>query len=174
MRNVVFYASKLNLVIGSTINITLIDSIGRACTTPSGYALNSDIVVASERMEIPLMPNELTTFSTQYKITLGNGTRFYFTVPSAPFGETLPHDMLALLRIGCTREIIDHASGELDEKFLQKLGAFFMGMDAHFTPTQEDVVALYVYYADNVLTETATIDIMKKMDLFLATIEEGE
>lgn len=168
MRTVTLDISKFGLIVGDTIKLQLINSVGGICASKSGYTLDATIVLDSTTFEIELLESEYIDMISFYQITLPNTLKFNFTVPSS--FENTPHDLLSLLQLACYKGIINIEENKLEESFVEKLDLFFTGENPHFTNTQKDVVNLYIYYADKVIDTTSTIDIMQMMDEYLATL----
>lgn len=169
MRTVTLNISKLGLVITNTINLQLVDSVGNIYVSPSGYALDEDIVLdnAVFSKELPISSEMLII--SYYKLTLPNSLYFNFQVPSTSLYDA-PHDLLSLLSIGCVDGIIDKHEKKLEADFVEKLELYFTGENPHFSAVQKDVVNLFEYYADEIKDGDSTIDIMQMMDEYLATI----
>ena len=168
MRTVALDISKFRLNVGDTINIKLIDSVGNDCISSNGYFLNEDIVLDDSVFSIELLENENINIITNYKLTLPSKLHFNFQVPYSQ-NDTV-HDLLSLLRIGCISEVIDKHTKQLDSKFVEKLNLFFTGENPHFSAMQKEVVKLYEYYADEIIEEERTIDVIEMIDNYLATI----
>ncbi|MCX6076015.1 MAG: hypothetical protein NTW78_03920 [Campylobacterales bacterium] len=166
MRTVTLNIAKFGLVIGNTIKLQLINSVGGLLLSNSGYMLDSTTILDSKIFEIPLLENEHIDTLSNYKLTLPNNLNFLFKVPSS--FENISHDMLSLMRIGCTKNIIDIDTKTLDSSFVEKLDIYFSGENPYFTKAQKDVVELYSYYADEILNTQSTIDIMQMMDMYLS------
>lgn len=169
MRKVAFPIAKLNVIIGDKITIKLVDSVGKDAVSTFGYSCNKEITVANAIEEIELLENEFIPFLTNYKLILASELEFTFRVPSST--ETTSHDLISLLNIGCVYGIIDIYERRLDDKFVEKLNLYFTGENPHFTPPQKDVVALYEYYANEVINTTYTIDVIQMMDEYLSTLK---
>jgi len=169
MRKVSFNITKLGLVIGNTINVKLIDSVGKPTMSTFGYVCDQNITLSSTTQEIELLENEYMAHQTRYKITLPNSLNFTFVVPVSN-DTTAPHDLLSLLNIGCIYGIIDVRERRLADDFVEKLELYFTGENPHFSESQKAVVQLYEYFADDVFGTPATIDIMQMMDEYLATL----
>ena len=172
MREVTLNIAKLGLNVGDIIRLQLINSVGGACMSSSGYFLDLSATIQSTIFTIELLENEFVNMLSSYKFTLPNGISFNFSVPFSL--QNTPHDMLSLLQLGCYEGIIDKAKNSLDENFVQKLDLYFSGENPYFTKTELDVVRLYEYYADEVIDTTSTIDIMQMIDEYLATITGEE
>lgn len=172
MREVTLEIAKLGLNVGDVVKLKLIDSVGNACMSSSGYSLDITTTLLSANFSIELLENKYINKITSYQIILPSGIKFNFTVPYSL--QNAPHDMLSLLQLGCYEGIIDRANKSLDENFIQKLELHFMGKNPRFTKTELDVVRLYEYYANEVIDTTSTIDIMQMMDAYLATITGEE
>lgn len=170
MREVTLTIAKLGLIVGNTIEIKLVNSIGNPLISASGYFLNKKIVLSSEIFEISLLENEHIDTISNYKLTLPNNTSFTFKVPMS--NETVPHEMLSLMRIGCVKEIFDEDLNCISLAFQEKLEQFFLGNKNVLTKEQQDIEKLYEYYADSVIDTESTIDVMKMMDNCLSTIRE--
>lgn len=168
MREVTLTISKLGLNVGDVIRLRLIDSVGSACMSSSGYSLDSTVTLSAATFTTELLENSHINKTTTYQIMLPSGVKFNFLVPYSL--QNRPHDMLSLLQLGCYEGIIDKENNKLDENFVQKLDLYFMGKNPYFTQTELDVVRLYEYYANEVIETTSTIDIMQMMDEYLATI----
>jgi hypothetical protein len=62
---------------------------------------------------------------------------------------------------GCIEE-------EINDEFILKLEKYFTGENPYFSPKEEMMMKMYVYYADNVHGETnRTIDKAKQIDNLL-------
>ena len=169
MRRVTLVIKKLGLVVGDTIDIKLINSVGGLLLSNSGYMLDKEVTLSSELFYFYFLENEHIDSLSSYQITLPSSLIFTFKVPVS--NTNIPHDILSLLRLGCTKGIIDTTSKTLDIDFVKKLDIYFTGGNPYFTSTQRDVVALYDYYADEVIDTNSTIDVMQMMDEYLATIK---
>jgi len=172
MREVTLNIAKLGLNVGDVIKLQLINSVGGACMSSSGYFLDLTATLQSTTFTIDLLENEFVNMCSSYKLTLPNGISFNFSVLYS--AQNSPHDLLSLLQLGCYGGIIDKAKNSLDENFVQKLDLYFSGENPHFTKTELDVVRLYEYYANEIIDTTSTIDIMQMMDEYLATITGEE
>lgn len=168
MREVTLTISKLGLHVGDVIKLKLIDSVGNACMSSSGYSLDSTVTLSTAIFTTELLENSYINKKSTYQIMLPSGVKFNFSVPYSL--QNRPHDMLSLLQLGCYEGIINRANNSLDENFIQKLDLYFSGENPHFTQTELDVVRLYEYYADEIVETVSTIDIMQMMDEYLATI----
>ncbi len=168
MRKVQLTASKLGLIVGDSLSVRLVDTVGNKLVSPMGYLFDETITVSSNVVELELMENDLIPGISNYKLTLPSGLNFNFKVPVSD--TTVPHELTSLLSIGCVYGVIDIDGGRLDERFVQKLDLFFSGENPHFSDAQKDVVRLYTYYADSVYGGTSTIDVMRMMDEYLASI----
>jgi|LGOV01.1.fsa_nt_gb hypothetical protein len=166
MRKVSLDISKLGLIVNDVIKLQLINTVGGLLISTSGYFLDKDITLASATFEYDLLQSEDINQISTYKLTLPNALEFTFNLPSDDENQT--HDLLSLLRIGCYTGIVK--DGELDSKFIEKLNLYFTGENPHFSTTEKDLVNLYEYYADEIIDTTSTIDIVRKMDKYLATI----
>jgi len=169
MRTVTMDITKLGLTIGDTITIRLVNIMGGMLVDTSGYLLDSTITTTTTTFSIELLENEFIETDSIYKIILPSSLSFTFKVPFSQ--ENIPHDMLALMRLGCTENIINEETRNLESGFVEKLDIYFAGNHPRFSKKQEDVVALYMYYADAILDTSSTIDIMKMMDEYLSTIK---
>lgn len=169
MRKVVLTISKLGLAIGDIVNIKLVDSVGRVYVSPFGYQKDENITIASSVLEIDLLENDLIPNITSYKITLPNALNFTFRVTSST-GTLESHDLISLFNIGCVHGVIDTFSHTLDADFVEKLNHYFTGENPHFTAAQKDIVALYEYYANEIIDTTITIDVIEMMDTYLSTL----
>jgi len=165
MRTVTLDISKLGLVVGDAIKVQLVNSIGKLLLSSSGYMLDSTTITTANIFEISLLENEYIDSISNYKIILPSTISFTFKVPVSQ--ENNPHDLLSLMRIGNTKDIINEDTKSLDSEFVKKLDLYFSGENPHFNKTQKNVVELYSYYADNVLKTTSTIDVMQLMDEYL-------
>lgn len=173
MREVTLTIAKLGLIVGNVIKIQLINSIGNPCMLSSGYSLNTDITLSSEILTLELLENEHNNNDIAiYQIILPTAIKFNFSVPYS--FENTPHDLLSLLQLGCYENIINKYDNKLDDKFVQKLENYFIGENPHFTKTELNIVRLYEYYANEVIDTTSTIDILKMMDAYIATITGAE
>lgn len=168
MRKVALTISKLGLIIGDIVNIKLIDSVGRIYVSPAGYQKDENITITSAVLEIDLLENDLIRNITSYKITLPSKVNFTFRVPSSVSLES--HDLISLFSIGCVYGVIDTFTHTLDADFVEKLNDYFTGENPHFTAAQKDIVALYEYYANEIIDTTTTIDVIEMMDTYLSTL----
>lgn len=168
MREVTLDIAKLGLIVGNAIKIKLINSVGGACMSSSGYFLDTTIILTTPTLTIELLENKYIDMLTFYQLTIPNGLKFNFSVPFSLEGT--PHDLMSLLQLGCYEGIIDQTTSTLAENFIAKLDLYFSGENPHFTKTELDVVRLYEYYANEVIDTTSTIDVMQMMDEYLATI----
>lgn len=168
MRKVALTIAKLNINVGNKIIIKLVDSVGKETVSTFGYSCDKEITVDNTIEEIELLENEFIPHITNYKLILDSGLEFTFRVPYSI--DATPHDLISLLNIGCVYGIIDVYERKLDDQFIEKLNLYFTGENPHFTPPQKDVVALYEYYANEVIDTTYTIDVIQMMDEYLSTL----
>lgn len=169
MRKVALAIAELNVNVGDKITIKLVDSVGKDAVSNFGHTYNKEITVANAIEEIELLENEFIPLLTNYKLILASGLEFTFRVPYSV--DVTPHDLISLLNIGCVYGIIDVYERRLDDQFVEKLNLYFAGENPHFTPSQKDVVALYEYYANEVINTTYTIDVIQMMDEYLSTLK---
>lgn len=174
MRSVTTPIAKLGLQIGDAITLKLVDSVGVVCVAPNGYALDEAITMGAEVWTISLLENDAIPMMTQYKLGLPNGVHFNFTVPGDSYDDA-PHDLTPLLQLGCTDDVIDPYTGELADDFKEQLDIYYLGGNPHFNWIQKELTAMYEYYADNIYNVEpaqmqSTIDIMRMMDEYLATL----
>lgn len=169
MRKVALTISKLGLIIGDVVNIELINSIGSLYVSPTGYQKNENITITTDVLNIDLMENDLMPNITSYKITLPSTVNFTFRVPSSTTSLE-SHDLISLFNIGCVKGVIDTFTRALDADFVEKLNDYFTGKNPHFTAAQKDIVALYEYYANEIIDTTTTIDVIEMMDTYLSTL----
>lgn len=168
MRNVTLDITALNLSIYNVINIVLIDSVGNPCIANNGFTINATITLESNTFNIDLLPNAHVGRVSSYQLTLPSTMKLLFTVPENIDGT--PHELLSLCRLGCVRGIINIHNQTLDVEFIEKLDLYLSGDNPYFTASQKAVVELYEYYADHVYETASTIDVMRMMDEYLATI----
>ena len=169
MRKVQLTVSKFSLIVGDTMSIQLVDTVGNKLISPRGYLFDETITVSSDIVEIELLENDHIHGISNYKLMLPSGLNFNFKVPVSD--TTVPHELTSLLSIGCVYGVIDIDGGRLDDRFVEKLDLFFSGENPHFSDAQKDVVRLYTYYADSVHGGTSTIDVMRMMDEYHATLK---
>ena len=169
MRTVSLEIVSLGLKVGDTILLELVDSVGNTLVSTSGYALKVSIELSTDTFTYDLLETQNINQLSYYKLTLPNTLSFNFTIPNASDDA---HDLLSLLSIGCFDGIIkeDGNRTRLDSRFLEKLNLYFTGENPHFNNTEQDLVNLYEYYADEIKETINTIDIMRLMDEYLATI----
>lgn len=173
MRDVTLDISLIGLSVGDTVTLTLVDSMGNQCTYASdGYTINESITLDSQLFTKTLLENEALEALTHYKITLDSGIYYNFELHLSD-SSAAAHDLYPLLTFGCIASIINKYTQKLDNDFVKKLDVYFGGGNAHFSVQQQDVVRLYEYYADNVINTNYTIDIIRLMDEYLATIQKG-
>lgn len=164
MRAVTLTIAKLGLSIGNTINIKLVNVVGKELST-------QDFVLSTATFSTSFSENDTMAFQTYYKLTIPNGLSFNFSIPTLSSNEA--HDLYSLLKISYYKGIIkiyDDDSIELDTRFITKLNLYFTGKNPHFTLVEQNIIYLYKYYADEVLDTISTIDIMMKIDEYLAKI----
>jgi hypothetical protein len=169
MRKVILNISKLGLIAGNSIDIKLVNSVGTPMMTRMGYSFNASFTLNAPLFEVDLLENEAIDSISMYKITLPSAISFTFEVPLS-YDYDLPHDLISLLNIGCFYEIINQDTKTLDSDFIKKLNLYFTGKNPHFTAVQKDIVNLYEYYANEILSVPYTIDVMRMMDEHLSTL----
>ena len=174
MRTVSFPIAKLGLSIGDTITIKLVDSVGNIYVDASGYTLSEAFTLDSATFEYTLMETDTMLLDAKYKLVLPSGIEFSFKIFKS--SETLAHDLISLLHIACYKDVISVIDGEtqLDTKFLRELDLYFLGKSYFFTPTQQSLVNLYEYYADNVYGTSSTVDVVAMMDKHLTQITQED
>jgi hypothetical protein len=119
MRTVTLDITKFGLIVGDTINIQLINSVGNICTSNSGYSLDATIVLDNTIFTIELLESEFINILSSYQLTLPNTLKFNFTVPYS-FKNT-PHDLLSLLKFACYKGIINVENKKIEESYVEKL-----------------------------------------------------
>jgi hypothetical protein len=171
MRIVSCPISKLGLVVGDVVNVVLLNSVGTPLLSRRGFSMSSNVAIDSDILSLELLENDLIEQQSHYKLTLPNGLAFNFTIEST-LTETIPHDLIYLLHAGCYYGIVKDTNGdvELDEKFLSKLDIYFSGENPFFTKTEQELVDLFIYYADEIKNSGSTIDLVKKIDAYLSTL----
>ncbi|MDQ7067750.1 MAG: hypothetical protein Q9M40_07145 [Sulfurimonas sp.] len=171
MRTVTLTIAKLGLSIENTITLQLVDSLGNVIIDNTGYFLDETIVLDTDIFQIELKENNYINILSTYKLTLPNGLNFNFKVHTS-FANT-PHDLISLLQIACYAGIVEIKNEDeisLSASFVEKLNIYFTGENPYFTNTEKDLVNLYEYYADEIKYTTSTIDIVRLMDEYLATL----
>lgn len=170
MRKVSLVIAKLGLSVNDVIKLQLVDTVGNILVSGTGYALDASITLDSDTFEYDLLESENINHLSRYKLTLPNLLEFNFTLPYSFENKT--HDLLSLLSIGCFDGIVRRDGDEayLDGEFLEKLNLYFTGENPHFSATEKDLVNLYEYYADEVISTENTIDVIQLMDEYLATL----
>jgi len=168
MRSVSLNISKIGLSVGDTFKLKLVNSVGKLCTTASGYSLDEEITLTDAIFTKELLENSTIPIKTFYKITFIDTTSFLFTVPENP--TSISHDMFSLLKIGCFKEILREADNIVDDSFIKKLDMYFMGNNPHFRELELSVLEMYEYYANEVEQTESTIDSMMFLDEYLSTI----
>lgn len=172
MRNVLLAISKFGLSVGNSVTIQLVDRLGNIYVSPRGFSINQSFTLADSTLSVALEESENILQETHYKLILPSGAEFTFRVPFSE--ENTPHDMAALMQIGCVDDVLDRYTGVLCDEMLEKLDLYFLGKNPRFSATQRDVVKLYEYYADEVIDTQATIDVTEMIDIYLSQIKIGE
>lgn len=174
MRDVTLGISLIGLNVGDVIKLELVDSMGNLCTRASdGYGVDETITLSNTVFSKTLLENEAMDVLSHYKITLENGIYYNFELRLSD-SSSAPHDLYSLLQFGCVASIINKYTKKLENSFLKKLDVYFSGGNAHFNVREQDVVTLYEYYADNVISTTSTIDVIRLMDAYLSTLQTGD
>lgn len=170
MRNISLDISKLGLVVGNVIDLQLINSVGNVMSSNAGYALDESITLDSDIFIYALQESDSINHISFYRLTLPNLLSFTFTLPSSTTDK--PHDLFSLLSIGCFKGIIEiyRETSKLQDKFIEKLEIYFSGKNPHFSSAESDLVELYEYYGNEIIKTQNTIDIVRSMDEYLATI----
>lgn len=168
MRKISLNIQKLGLVVGNTVDIKLVDSVGKLTTSPSGYMFDKTLTLASDTLEVELLENENIPHKTHYNLKLSSGLSFNFILPTS--SNQKPHELTSLFGIACNEWLIDKNTNKLNDEFIQKLDIYFSGENPHLGAAQKDLVRLYEQYADEVIETSATIDIVRMVDEYLATL----
>jgi len=168
LRDVTLDISLIGLNVGDAITLTLVDSMGQEYTR-SAHAINETITLNSTLFTKSLLENKAIKACTHYKLTLESGIYYNFELHLSD-SSTAAHDLYPLLYFGCVASIINKNTQKLDDDFVKKIDVYFAGGEAHFNERQQDVVTLYEYYADNVIDKNYTIDIIRLIDKYIATI----
>jgi len=167
MRKVVLDITKLNLSIGDTIKISLVDIVGNVVY--NALFSEKEFVLGTQLFECTLPENKTFRQKTYYKLTAANNS-FNFTVNERINAE--PLDMFALLSLGCYENIIsEDADGiKFDDAFLKKIDAHFNNEDAHFTRIEKNFITLYeYYYAQEIFQSGRTIDALELLDRYISS-----
>lgn len=172
MRTVATDISNFGLVIGDTVTLQLIDSVGNVCVPPFTYTLDETITLTTDTFSKALTENALIPMTTYYRLTLPDESQYIFTVPRSPDGTDTVYDLSALVRIGCFKDVINHSTGAIDDRFLERFEDYLTGGPSDFDGVEMNVVGLYTFYADNVFGTGRTADAMQKLDEYLGGLGE--
>lgn len=172
MREIVLDIAKLGLNVADEINITLVDSVGNKYITDDGYSLDKNYVISNPIFKTLLYENDLISSDTHYKLSIPSSLTFNFKLNKDI--ENISHDLYYLLKMGCVKSIFDTSSPtlQLDKKFVENLNRYFTGEIPHFTSTQQAVVDMYEYYANEIIDTQRTIDVLKLIDNLLSQLKE--
>ena len=177
MRNISIDVSKLGLSEDDTINISLIDSIGKPYFSNDMYSFNQTITIGTQTLvTLNVKENDTFLISTNYKLTIKEN-EFLFTVPSGNIIDIKPLDIITLIKIGCYKTVATHDKNNnivFDSNFFKKLDSYLGGENVRFTAEEKSVFDLYVYFADNVFYSEGTNDFLRDMDEQLSKIGIGE
>jgi len=173
LRKISLKVLNLGINVGDTINIQLVNLVGKPLITLDGYLLNENITIDSLIWEKELRENDTIQSDSSYKLTLPNGFVFNFTIKTTPTQKTI--DLIGQLKISCYSDIIDMKNNEkvLSDNFIKKLDIYFTGENPYFTKTEQSLFDLYVYYADNIHESETTIDVVEILDEYLSN-KKGE
>jgi len=174
LRDVALDISLIGLNVGDGVTLTLVDSMGNQYTRSSdGYTINETITLDSPLFTKELLENEALEALTHYKLTLESGIYYNFELHLSDSSKE-PHDLYPLLSFGCIASILNKYTQKLENDFVKKLDIYFSGGEPHFNVRQQDVVTLYEYYANSVIDTNYTIDIIRIIDEYLSTLQEGD
>ncbi len=166
MRTVYAKLDSLGLSAGDEVTIHLCNSVG--ISVNALFSLPSIVVCDDSLFRVSLLENKKIQFESYYKLTLPSELHFTFRVPVS--FENRPHELTSLMKMGCHSQTVTQEG--LHPDFIEKLDFYFIGKESHFTNAQQDLVDMYIFYANSVVDDDiGTIDIVQKMDEYLAQKE---